>query len=293
MLWQSVSFSFWAILNSKSNYGHVKLLSARSQVYSAYVKVKALWEAKSGNCVLAIRMDGAKEFCKGKLGDHLTSRGIVMQVTAPYAHSQNGKTKHFVRTIEDGFQTLLPDSRLPMSFWGDAALTISYLCNWAPTMALPTNTTAYEIMHKAKPNLTHLHIWGCQCFVAIPPKLCTKGGPQHFEAIFVGYEDDCVGWHVHDLNGKYHFSRDVISNELMPGCLSHTISPLFSSAPHSPSSPTSSSSSPSTSTPPPPTPCPIRNAHHTIKGQAFVETIRLCDACLATKPEMHLIHNNF
>ena len=169
--------SFWAILDDKSNYGHVELLSNRSQVYSAYVKVEALWEAKSGNRVLTVRMDGAKEFCKGKLGDHLTSHGIVMQVTAPYAHSQNGKAEHFVRTIEDGLQTLLADSGLPMSFWGDAALTINYLRNRVPTTALPANTTAYEVMHKTKPNLAHLCVWGCQCFVIIPPELRSKGGP--------------------------------------------------------------------------------------------------------------------
>jgi len=85
--------SFWAILDDKSNYGHVELLSAKSDVYDAYRKVEALWEAKSGNRVVAIRMDGAKEFSHGCLAEHLTSRGVVMQVMAPYAHSQNGKAE--------------------------------------------------------------------------------------------------------------------------------------------------------------------------------------------------------
>jgi len=71
--------SFWAILDDKSNFGHVELLSAKSDVYSAYVKVESLWEAKSGNRVVTVHMDGAKEFSQGKLGDHLSSHGIVMQ----------------------------------------------------------------------------------------------------------------------------------------------------------------------------------------------------------------------
>ena len=41
--------SFWAILNDKSNYGHVKLLAAKSDVFNAYQKVSSLWEAKSGS----------------------------------------------------------------------------------------------------------------------------------------------------------------------------------------------------------------------------------------------------
>lgn len=52
-----------------------------------------------------------------------------MQVTAPYAHSQNGKAECFVQTLEYGFQTLLADSGLLMSFWGDAVLTVAYICN--------------------------------------------------------------------------------------------------------------------------------------------------------------------
>ena len=75
---------------------------------------------------MAVHMDGAKEFSLGKLGDHLTSRGVVMQVTAPYAHSQNGKAERFVRMLEVGFQMLLADSGLPMSFWGDATLMMNY-----------------------------------------------------------------------------------------------------------------------------------------------------------------------
>jgi len=59
------------------------------------------------------------------------------EVTAPYAHSQNGKAERFIRTLEDGFQTLLADSGLPMSFWGDATLTINYLHNRIPTSVVP------------------------------------------------------------------------------------------------------------------------------------------------------------
>jgi hypothetical protein len=46
--------SFWAILDDKSNYCHVKLLAAKNDVYSAYQKVESLWEAKSDNRVVAV-----------------------------------------------------------------------------------------------------------------------------------------------------------------------------------------------------------------------------------------------
>ncbi len=40
------------------------------------------------------------------------------------------------------------------------------------------------------------------------------------EGIFVHYEDERIGWWVHDLKGKYHFSRDVKFDEDTPGKLS-------------------------------------------------------------------------
>jgi len=165
---------FWVILDNKSNYTHVTLLAAKSDVFDAYQKVEALWEAKSGNHVVAVCMDGAKELCLGCLEDHLTSQGVVMQVTAMYSHSQNGNIEHYICTIEDRFQTLLADSGFSMMFWGN------YLCNCVPTSTLPDNITSYEEVEHVKPNLAHLQVWGCQCFVTILPELCTKGGPHHF-----------------------------------------------------------------------------------------------------------------
>src|ERR1700678_2275388 len=133
-----------------------------------------------------------------------------MQVTAPYAHAQAGKAERFVCTIEDGIQTLLADAKLPSSFWGDAAVTTQYLRNRLPTSTLPMNTMPFEIMHKSKPDLSHLRVCGCQCFPAIPPELHTKGGPRRYEAIFVAYEENRIGWRVRDLTGKYHFTRDAV-----------------------------------------------------------------------------------
>ena len=146
----------------------------------------------------------------------------MMQVTAPYTHSQAGKAERYIRTIEDRIQTLLADAKLPPSFWGDAAFTTQYLRNCLPTSTLPIDTTPYKLMHGSKPDLSHLWVWGCQCFPIISPKLHSKGGPHQYEAIFIGYEENRLGWHVHDLSGKYHFSRDIIFNEATPGHLSPT-----------------------------------------------------------------------
>ena len=47
----------------------------------------------------------------------------------------------------------------------------------------------------------------------------SKGSSKRFQAIFVGYEEHRIGWHVRDFLGKYSFSNDVIFNENMPARL--------------------------------------------------------------------------
>ena len=169
--------------------------------------------------VKKIRSDGAKELVQGAFKAHIVARGISPQVTVPYAHSQNGKIERYLRTLEETAQTLMADSALPPSFYGDAVLTAQYLHNRVPTSTLPALRTPFEGMEGVKPDLSHLRVWGCQCFPLIPQEIRIKGGPKRYEAIFVGYEEGRVGWRVRALNGKYHFSRDIVFNEGTPGNL--------------------------------------------------------------------------
>jgi hypothetical protein len=194
-----------------------RLLSGLYDLIGSYQS--AYIERSTGCKIKAVRVDGALELTAGKMGTHLTSRGIAIQKTAPYAHPQAGKIERYVRTIEEGGQTLLADSGLSMSFWCDAVLTSQYLRNRLPTSTLATNITPFEVLTRAKPDVSHLQVWGCQCFVAIPNELRDKASFKRFEGIFVGYEEHRLGWRVRDLKGKYHFSRDVIFNEDLSGRL--------------------------------------------------------------------------
>ena len=88
-----------------------------------------------------------------------------------------------------------------------------------PTSTLPTNLTPFEVINGQKPDLSHLRVWGCDCYVAVPDELRAKSGFKRFRAIFVGYEEHRIGWRVRDLHGKYSFSNDVIFNEHYSGRL--------------------------------------------------------------------------
>ena len=162
---------FLSILDDNSNFGFVGPLCLKSDAFNFYKRTEASIEQTTKSIVATVCLDGAPELCEGCMGTHLRNRGISIQVTAPYAHQQNGKAERYIRTLEDGMQSLLADAKLPPSFWRDAVCTYQYLHNHLPTSVLPAGTTPYEVYHGHKPDLSHLRVWGCQCFVLIPPEL--------------------------------------------------------------------------------------------------------------------------
>jgi Reverse transcriptase (RNA-dependent DNA polymerase)/GAG-pre-integrase domain len=211
---------FFNILDDKTNWGFTFGLRLKSDAFSFYAKTEAFLERSSAAIVLTVHCGGELELTAGKMGVHFASKGITVQRTVAYAHQQNGKSERYIRMIEEGGQALLADSGLPMSFWLDAVLTRQYLVNRLPTSTLPANITPFESLTAGrKPDLSHLRVWGCDCYVAIPDEIRGKAGPKRFRAIFVGYEEHRIGWRIRDLSGKYSFSNDVIFNENIPARL--------------------------------------------------------------------------
>ena len=253
---------FLSILDDKSNWGFTYGLKFKSDAFSRYLSTEAFLERSTGTVILNVRCGGELELTAGRMGDHLTSKGIALQRTVPYAHQQNGKSERYIRTLEEGGQALLADAGLPMSFWLDAVLTRQYLLNRLPTSTLPDNTTPFEIITNGrKPDLSHLRVWGCECYVAVPNEVRGKAGPKRFRAIFVGYEEHRVGWRVRSLDGRYSFSNDVIFDENVPGRLG--VPRQISSGP--PASPLPAS----------PKILPDRPRVRTLAGQNYDEVLRL------------------
>ena len=151
----------------------------KSDAFSHYKATEAFLERSNSVVIKNVHCGGELELTAGKMGAHFVSKGIAIQHTIPYAHQQNGKSEHYVRTIEEGGQALLADSGLPMSFWLDAMLMRQYLVNHLPTSTLPQNLTPYELLTNGrKPDLSHLQVWGCDCYVAVPNELRSKAGSK-------------------------------------------------------------------------------------------------------------------
>ena len=68
------------------------------------------------------------------------------------------------RFLEELARTLLNETELPKYFWADAVSTTCYVLNRVLIRPI-LKKTAYELFKGRKPNISHLKVFGCKCFI--------------------------------------------------------------------------------------------------------------------------------
>ena len=93
----------------------------------------------------------------------LKDHGILSQHSAPGTPQQNGVVERKNRTLLDMVRSMMSFSTLPLSFWGYALETTTYILNAVPSKSVPK--TPMEMWTYRKLNLSHIRIWGCLAYV--------------------------------------------------------------------------------------------------------------------------------
>lgn len=95
---------------------------------------------------------------------YLQDLGIKHQLSASYAHQQNGKAEHVICTIEGCLFAMLEGAQLPANLWGKVVLTACYLWNCSTSYILSLHVTPYELVNYQQPDLAHIRVFGSYCF---------------------------------------------------------------------------------------------------------------------------------
>ena len=136
------------------------------------------------------RSDLGTEFDNSKTRQLLEQMGIKLQFSCADEHYQNGLAECSIRILQNMSRTLLADSKLPMTFWGEAMICSTFLKNRLPTKGL-NGKSPYEVRHKRKFDMSRLRPFGSHCTVHKHTREITgqKCAPRSYKGIMCGYGD--------------------------------------------------------------------------------------------------------
>jgi len=116
---------------------------------------------------------------------------------APRTPQQNGLVERKNKSLEELARTMLSESSLSKYFWVDAISTSCYVMNIVLIRPI-FKKTPYELFNGRKPNISHLKVFGCSCFVLNNGKEnLGKFDEKANNGIFIGYSSNSHAYRVY------------------------------------------------------------------------------------------------
>jgi hypothetical protein len=215
---------------NKAKYFIVFLDDHTSHIWTANLKLKsdakkamqnliAYAKTQDGAKIKRWRFDAGGEFRDQELLDMLKGKGIIVEMTAPHVHQQNGRAEHAIRTISEKAQALRFTACLPPSWWNFCVNHAVHLYNRTPLARIKW-TTPIEIRTGQKPDLTDLKVFGCAAYIFLPiEKRVNKMSPRSELMTYLGYESGTKGYLFMRPSGSTFIGTQAIFDEtLFPRC---------------------------------------------------------------------------
>jgi hypothetical protein len=144
----------------------VYLLKCKSETFAAFKQFKAWAENITGERMGSLHDNKGGEYMFREFETFCIDHGIQRQYTVMKRPQQNGVAERANRMIEEGIISLLYESGMLPSFWGEAMALFIHVSNRVTTTSLQ-GATPYKAFYGSKPDLSHLCIWGCTAYVLI------------------------------------------------------------------------------------------------------------------------------
>ena len=186
------AFYFITFIDDFTQYGHVYLITHKSEALSCFRQYINFVENQLDMKVKALRTDWGREYLSDQFKILCDEKGIKRQLTIPGTPQQNGVAERRNRTMLELVRSMLAQANLPISYWGDALLTATYLLNQEPSKSVPS--TPYELWNNRKPDLINLRPRGSTNFVHNPSPKFGKLGSRGRKCIFIRYNEHSKGY---------------------------------------------------------------------------------------------------
>ena len=186
------------IVDDFSRYTWTLFITHKSDSFQAFRKLAKVIQNKKNLKIASIRSDHGGEFENKDFELFCDEHGIEHNFSAPRTPQQNGVVERKNRSLEEIARTLLNDTSLPKYFWAEAVNTACYIMNRALIRPI-LKKTPYELYNGRKPNISHLHVFGCKCFVLNNGKdNLGKFDAKSDEGIFLGYSLQSKAYRIYN-----------------------------------------------------------------------------------------------
>ncbi|CAM9002570.1 unnamed protein product [Rhodiola kirilowii] len=187
------------IVDDYSRYTWTIFLDSKDQTYSEFEAWLNLMENMLNRKLTSIRTDNGTEFRNAQFLSLCREKGIDHNFSAPRTPQQNSVMERKNRTLEDTSRTMMIASGVPKSFWAEAVHAGGYILNRASLRSM-IGKTPYELLRGRKPNISHLKVFGCRCFVHNNGKESLgKFDARSDEGVFIGYSSHSKAYKVYNI----------------------------------------------------------------------------------------------
>jgi len=140
------------------------------------------------NCnIKSIRNYHGGEFQNERFNRLCEKYGITHSFYAPRTLQQNDVVERNNRSLEVLAMTMLNEYDLPKYFWVEIVYIVVYVLN-RTLIRHVLKKTSYELYKGRKPNISHLRVFGCKCFIMNNGKdNLGKSNAKSDEGILIGY----------------------------------------------------------------------------------------------------------
>ena len=155
-------------IDDYSRFTWVYYLRSKSEVFCTFTELSAYVTNQFSTTSKTLRTDYGGEYMSTEFQVFLASNGIIHQRSCPATLQQNGVAERKNRHLLDVVRTLLQESSVPTMFWVEALKTATNLINRLPSQVLHMESPYFCLFAK-QPRYDNLRVFGCVCFVHLPP----------------------------------------------------------------------------------------------------------------------------
>lgn len=200
-------------IDDYTRYVWVYFMKEKSEVFCKFQEFKNEVERETEYNIGCLRSYNGGEYLTSEFSDFLKVHKIKRQLTCPNTPQQNGVSERKNRHLGEICRSMIHDKNVPGQFWAEAMKTATYVINRIPQPSL-VYLSPFEKLKRLKPNVSHLRVFGCLCYVFIPNHLRSKMDKKAVRCIFVGYDQERKGWKCCDPTyGRCYVSRNVVFDE--------------------------------------------------------------------------------